>query len=284
MSTKIYNLSQNSNPIPGPSFYYKRDKEGKTIGRHTFTVVRGALGLGGVQARFKKGTPITALDTTLSAFFSHLLVVDHESQDLPGGYSEVTVNCEGFTEDGEFETDREVSYSSQTQAVEKSILLNPRYLKDVPLPQDRQAFRDMLNGYAHGEVRGARNEEGLPTEVGVVDMRTDSETSVLTDQTVIRWWVLIFEKNLLTYEEPAFEWRKETTNAGGLTEAQLGALGKRESNPPGDAPHPPLPEGADAGDYSWFKTTASDIRGESSASTEETWQWGYWPALAYADA
>ena len=54
MSTKIYNLSQNSNPIPGPNFYYARDKDGKSTGRHTFTVVRGALGLGGIQARFKK--------------------------------------------------------------------------------------------------------------------------------------------------------------------------------------------------------------------------------------
>jgi hypothetical protein len=278
MSSKIYGLSAGQ-LIPGPNFTFSRDNEGKMTGSHTFTSLRGALSGAATQARFAKGTPITSLDTTLPAFFSVLKVDSFESQDLPGGYCEIRVQLTGYTETGEFGFDREINYSSQTSLVEKSMLEHPKYLSDVGEAQDRAAFTAMYNGFAEAKNLGIRNSEGVPVSMDVYSV-TDNELKLATITTLpaMEWFHHIFELGYRTYEYPAFEWRKSTANAGGLTSGEINAVGKRDSNPAGNPPHPSSPTGRQ---YTWLKISASDDRGESSASTEEVWQWGDWPSKIY---
>jgi hypothetical protein len=115
----------------------------------------------------------------------------------------------------------------------------------------------------------------------VDDADDENILTTITDAAVIEWYMEIFEKGNRSYEAAAFEWRKSTANIGGLTTAQVFAIGKRDHTPPGSPPQPPTPTGQDSLDWTYLKTGAQYDLGENSSSTDETWTWGYWPQKAY---
>lgn len=284
MSSVVFNLTYSSPPIAGPAFMFNRDKDGKVTGSHRFTALKGYLATPGGQSRFKKGTPITALDSSLPASLNYLVVNSVESQVIPGGYEEITTQLQGYTEEGEFEFDREASYSFQCNLIQRSILENPKYLKAVEQKQDRAAFTALYDDKAF--VREiVRNPLGVPTSLQIVNSADDEDIlATLTDENVLKWYVEIFEDGTRTYEATCPEWRKTTANIGGLSESQIEAHGKRDSSPPGDPPTPPVPASLGGSDWTWLKSGASDERGPNNASTDECWSWGRWPELVYEDA
>lgn len=274
MSTRIFNLAITSSPVPGPSFFYSRDSEGKMTGRHTFTAVKGSMQMPANQSRFAKGTPVTALDPSISSTLSFMTLEDFEVQTIPGGYEEISANFSGYSEGGDFEFDREITYSSNNTLVESSIMKHPRLIEELTL-QERSGFAKLLDGTWYAEETIT---DGNLTSVAVNDPIADAVEFTITGEDALAWYKLIFIEKFETYWTRAFDWNKSTANAGGISNAELAELGKIDSNPPGSAPEPPAQTG-----FTWLKMSASDVRGESSASTEESWQWGYWPTRIYSD-
>lgn len=271
MSTQIFNLSTTSPPLPGPRFMWSRDEKGLCTGRHTFTLVKGAMELPVQQARFKKGTPITDLDPSIGAILSFLTVETFDVDTIAGGYEEVTVSIKGYSESGDFEFDREVSYHSNNTLTEKSILENPKYLAEVTSHDTRDCFSKVYNGHAIAKTTFSGGEL---SSIFFYDTLGNSLMAI-TDEASLKWYRLIFIEDNRTFMAPTFEWVKSTTNAGGLSDAELAKLGKID-DPPGGPPSPPNSEG-----YAWLKSGANDARGESSANTEETWSWGKYPEDIY---
>ena len=278
MSTRIFGMGSGSSPVPGPNFFWRRDTDGKCTGRHTFTGIRGTMGTASGQSLFKKGVKITTLDPTLPPGLGFLEVDEFESQDLPGGFCEITVTLTGYTEEGEFEFDREITYSSSCSLAERSMLENPNFLREVTHRSDREKFTKLYNGAATGRVR--YNEDGTIVDIEIIDVAADARLGTWTDAVTKKWYDIIFVKNRRTFDSPVYEWVKTTANAGGLSDSELDKLGQRDNSPPGNPPSPPRPEGTGQ-DYSWLKTVAADTRSSNSASTHEAWEWRDCPEDIY---
>lgn len=274
MSTKIFNLTITSAPIPGPNFFYSRDTEGKMTGRHTFTAVKGSMQMPSNQSRFAKGTPVTTLDTSIISTMAFMTLDDWEADTVAGGFEEITANFSGYSESGDFEFDREVSYSSNNSLVERSILENPNYLREVISTETRDCFARVYNG--HGTATPSFSD-GDVSNVFFYDI-LGNQLLAITDEDSLKWYRLIFIEDNRTFMAPTYEWTRSAVNEGGLSNADLAKLGKIDSDPPGGPPEPP----DDGEDYTWVKTGANEVRGENTANTEETWTWAKWPEAIYA--
>jgi hypothetical protein len=265
MSARINGLTAASF-IPGPDLYLARDTEGKTTATRSFTCLSSAVGSAAIQARLKKGTPITFLCTDLPPEFAPLLVDESASQDAPGGFTTINVTFKGYVEEGEFGFDREINYSIRGTTFRRPIQEHPTFIKDMEEQDDaiKGGLVAILTGDAYAVlgstgsrkiIRITPNEEIVGSGAWVSNEANDA------------WWDIIAVKGLRDYDAASLEWTRSTANASGLSDADIAQLAKSDT-PPGGPPEPDE-EGW------WQMVDLSDERSSNSSSNSITWRFVY---------
>ena len=262
MSARIHGLNQTSF-IPGPDLYLARDAEGKTTATRSFTCLSSSVGIPLIQAKLKKGTPITLLCTDIPPEFASLLVDSSSSQDAPGGMTTVSVNFTGYVDEGEFESDREITYSLRGVTQMRPIWQHPRFIKAF---EDEQAMKMGLVKVCLGEAYAEGATED-PNKWRVYQIPTDEAvfSAWVSSADRDKWWQSIIVDGDREYDSPTYEWTRATSNAGGLSNDDLAPLGKKD-DPPGDPPEPAGQEGY------WKLSDLSDERTSGQSSNTLTWR------------
>lgn len=266
MSAQVRGFTTSS-LIPGPSLTLSRDAEGKTTVTRDFSALQGALANPIIQSRVAKGTAITSLCSDIPADFQHLEVDSFESRDNPGGITTISITFTGYSEDGEFSFDREVTYSLRGVIVKRPIHLHPNFIAQIDALTSRaELVRNALSGIVLGthfalgdepsnyEVRSVANQQAL-IETGIWPDEEDANA----------WWDLIVKKGWREYDSPAMEWTRSATNAGGLGNTDIATLGKKD-DPPGS---PPTPDGITGW---WQMADLGDERSSNQSSNSLTWR------------
>lgn len=262
MSAQIRGLTSLS-LVPGPSLVLSRDAEGKTTVTRDFSALQGALTQPSIQSKVAKGTAITTLCSDIPSDFQHLVVDSFESRDNPGGITTISITFTGYSETGEFGFDREITYSARGVISKRPIHLHPKFISDLesqPTVREGLAGVVLATHFAFGdtpslyEIRNVANQRAL-IESGSFPVSTETEA----------WWDLIVKEGWREYDAPSIEWTKSGTNAGGLSNADIAKLGKKDS-PPGS---PPEPSGVTGW---WQMADLSDDRSSNQSSYSMTWR------------
>lgn len=262
MSSKVFGLTTFS-LIPGPDAYYSRDAEGKSTARRTFTALKNGLANTSIQSKLAKGTPITDLCPDAPPDFAHLTVEGYEWQDNPGGMSTVSISFAGYSSEGEFGFDREITYAARGVTVSKPIYEHPDFVAafaDEVLMGNALVQICLDQAYPEGQTEDSANWRvySLPAEEELFSAWVSSEERDL-------WWNTIVVKGRREYEAPTLEWTRSTTNAAGLTDSDIANLGLSDS-PPGNPPNPD-------GEGWWRLADLSDERSSNQSSNSLTWRW-----------
>ena len=253
---------------PRDDFEAWQDPTGKWRGRQSFTMLSDVYeqqNAGGTI--FYKGRPITELCPNMPVENVYLVIDYHRRSDLGGGWIQVSCELLGFNEFEFTTTERETVYTLTGTRLERSILEHPVFKFEVQLKADIQVFAE---AYKTGRWIEADVQTGSVTSPPAEIILTDSTSyatgsHTITDADTVLWWIIIFRNGIRTYFEPTLEWSKETSNKGGLTDAELAKLGMLDA-PPGN---PPTPED---GKYNWMKVAISETRQAGATSTSEVWQ------------
>lgn len=265
MSANIFGFTSTT-LAPGPDLFLSRDSEGKTTATREFTCLKSALSSAYIQSLFVKGTPITSLCSDLPAAYAALQVDSHSSRDEPGGFSKVSINFSGYSEEGDFQFDREITYSIRGTTFRRPIQEHPVFIADMESQDDsiRGGLVAILTGDAYPVlgstgsrkiVRITPNEEIVGSGGWVSNEANDA------------WWDIIAVKGLRDYDAASLEWTRSTANAAGLTDDDIANLAKSD-NPPGG---PPTPE-----EEGWWQMVdLSDERSSNASSNSITWRFVY---------
>jgi len=272
MSAQIRGLTVTS-LVPGPTLSLTRDAEGKTTATRDFSTVKDALAQPSIQAKLAKGTPITTLCSDIPIDFQHLQVDSFDSRDAPGGITTITVSFAGYSSDGEFGFDREITYSIRGTTFRRPILEHPVFISDMEDANIaiRRGLVAILTGDAYAPVtatavgnysilRISPIEEIIGTGGWISNAANDA------------WWDIIVKKGLKEYDAASLEWTRSTANAAGLTNADIANLAKSDV-PPGDPPEPEE-EGW------WQMIDLSDERTSNASSNSITWRFVYGEKIA----
>lgn len=250
--------------IPGPKLFVAKDEKGVWTGRLTFTCQKFKLMLAANQLLLAKGTPITSLYSDAEDY-SFLQVRDWDSEDQPGGLSEVTVNFVGTNyigdDDGSFDNEDSVSYSRSDSYKDESIWNNPKLIADLTSAQ-----RELLKQTVAGEVRLVGGSFLYWSNDGYAGSYSES---------MAEWYESIVVQNQLTYRQPVSEWTKTSTGRGFLPSAIAERMGTRET--PDGNPEPPK-------DQVWILSGATEnipVLGTGVNSYSLTWTSGNFNNIAY---
>ena len=262
MSARIHGLTSLS-LIPGPDLFLSRDKDGITTATRSFTCLQSAVSTPLIQAKIKKGVAITVLCSDIPADFAALTVESHSAQDAPGGMSTITITFAGYVEGGEFSYDREITYSLRGVTQLKPIWQHPDFITAFSSYQYLKAALIKIclgEAYSEGGTEASTNWRvyQIPTDDPMFSAWTGSTERDL-------WWNSIVVDGDREYESPTYEWTRSTSNAGGLSAADLAPLGK-EDTPPGG---PPEPDGVTGW---WRLADLGDERTEGQSSNSLTWR------------
>jgi hypothetical protein len=261
MSAQVRGINSGS-LIPAPNFLIAKDAEGKYTASRDFSALKGSS----VTWAISKGTPISSLCTDLPPEFSFLQVESFESRDAPGGITVVSVNFTGSPEDDEFGFDREITYSIRGTTFRRPILEHPTFIEDMEGANDtiRSGFVAILSGEAYAKGTSASNYQIIritPNEEIV------GSGGWIENETNTAWWDIIVKKGLKDYDAASLEWTKSTSNAAGLTNADIAKLAKSDE-PPGGPPTPEEPGW-------WQMVDLSDERSSNQSSNSVTWRYVY---------
>lgn len=270
MSSQVFGLTTSS-LVPGPTLVISRDAEGKTTGTREFSTLKGALANPVIQAKLAKGVRITTLCPDVPADYAYLEIDSFESRDAPGGITTITVTFTGYSEDGEFGFDREITYSARGTTFRRPILEHPTFIADMEEAADeiREGFVAILSGEAYGKGTSASNYQIIRFTPNEEIIGTGGYVSNDTNNA---WWDIIVKKGLKDYDAASFEWTRSATNAAGLTDEDIAKLAKADE-PPGD---PPTPE-----EEGWWQLMdLSDERSSNQSSNTLTWRYVYGEKIA----
>lgn len=243
----------------------RRDEEGKTTATRTFTIRAKDKQNAPIQAAFSRGATITSISSDLGAYWNFLELETHEMADQPGGMCFVYCTFVGYTESGDFDFDRETTYSLRGVLTERPIIEHPNYLaevKDNGLDAEHAAIVGLYKGDAYVEDPEATN----PT----VRLRANDVVVItsMTDADALKWYTKIEIDGRRTYKAPTYEWTKAKANAGGLQSSDLADFG-RKTTPDGNPPEP-------AGETGWWLyADLSEERSSNASSYSQTWQWQF---------
>lgn len=262
MSAKIHGLTDFS-LVPAPTLTIGRDAEGKQTASRDFSATKGALQRPAIQAKVAKGVAITTLCSDIPSDFQHLVVDSFESRDNPGGITTISINFAGYSDSGEFGFDREITYSARGVISKRPIHLHPNFIADL---ESEPTVREGLAGIVNATHFGFGDSPGLYQIRQVADQRAliaegDFPVTAVTEA----WWDRIVKQGWREYDAPSMEWTKSGTNAGGLSNADIAKLGKKDT-PPGS---PPEPSGVDGW---WQLADLSDDRSSNQSSYSLTWR------------
>lgn len=262
MSAKIHGLTLFS-LVPGPTLVVSRDAKGKQTATRDFSAVEGALSRPAIQAKVAKGTPITALCSDIPADYAHLVVDSFESRDNPGGITTISITFTGYSDEGEFGFDREITYSLRGVISKRPIHLHPKFISDL---ESEPTVREGLAGIVNATHFGFGDSPGLYQIRQVADQRAlIAEGDFPVNADTEAWWDRIVKQGWREYDAPSMEWTKSATNAGGLSASDISKLGKKDT-PPGSPPEPSGVEGW------WQLADLGDERSSNQSSNSLTWR------------
>lgn len=262
MSAKIHGLTSFS-LIPAPDLFIARDKEGVTTATRSFTCLKSAVATVAIQSKIKKGTPITSLCSDVPPGFSALLIESNSSQDVPGGLASITIAFAGFVDEGEFEGEREITYSLRGVTQLRPIYTHPEFIEafdGFDYLKNAMVQICLATAYAEGmaETSGQWRVYQIPTDDPLF---SGWDASAERDA----WWRSIVIDGDREFEAPTYEWTRTTANAGGLSGSDIQTLG-RSDEPPGS---PPEPDGVTGW---WRLADLSDERTEGQSNNSLTWR------------
>lgn len=265
MSARIHGFTSTT-LAPGPDLFLSRDPDGKTTAQREFTCLKTALSSPFIQSRLAKGIKITTLCSDIPVSFQHLEIDSHSSRDEPGGFTRVTINFTGYTEEGEFGLDREVNYSIRGTTFRRPIQEHPTFIADME--EQDNSIRAGLVGILTGEAYPVLGAVGSRKIVRI----TPNENIVgsggwVSNEANDAWWDIIAVKGLRDYDAASLEWTRSTANAAGLTDEDIAQLAKSD-DPPGDPPTPEEPGW-------WQMVDLSDERSSNASSNSITWRFVY---------
>ncbi len=263
MSARIHGLTASS-LVPGPDLYLSRDAEGKSTGSRSFTCLKSAVQTAAIQSKIKKGLAITTLCSDLPPEFASLVIESSASRDAPGGITAIDITFAGYVEEGEFSFDREVTYSLRGVTQMRPIWQHPKFIKAFEgFEPEKTALVKICLGEAYAE-----NAAGDSGQWRAYQIPTDEPlfSAWVSDEERDKWWVSITVDGDREYEAPTHEWTRATSNAGGLSGADIGALGRKDTPPGG----PPEPDGVEEG--WWRLADLGDERSSGQSSNTLTWR------------
>ena len=265
MSATIHGLTDIS-LIPGPDLFLARDADGLTTASREFTCLKSAVRGPYILSRIKKGTPITELCSDIPAEFSHLEVDSHSIRDEPGGFSKVSIEFKGYSEEGEFSFDRERNYSLRGTTFRRPILEHPTFISDMKAANAviRDSFVSLLSEKAYAKGTGPSNYQVIRNQPNEEIVGTGGW---INNATNVAWWDIIVKKGLRDYDAASLEWTLSTANAGGLSDTEIERLAKSDT-PPGNPPTPDEPGW-------WQMMDLSDERSSNASSNSVTWRFVY---------
>ena len=269
MSAQVRGINSGS-LIPAPNFLIAKDAEGKYTASRDFSALKGSS----VTWVISKGTPISSLCTDLPPEFSFLQVESFESRDAPGGITVVSVNFTGSPEDDEFGFDREITYSIRGTTFRRPILEHPTFIADFEAltgeeAKMRQGFVAILSGEAYAKGTSPANYQMVRIQPEEAIIGTGA---YIENPTNDAWWDIIVNKGLKDYDAASLEWTKSTSNAAGLTSADIAKLAKSD-DPPGGPPTPEEPGW-------WQMVDLSDERSSNQSSNSITWRYVFGVKIA----
>lgn len=261
MSARIHGFT-NTTLAPGPDLFLSRDPDGKTTAQREFTCLKTALPSPFIQSRLAKGIKITTLCSDIPVSFQHLEIDSHSSRDEPGGFTRVTINFTGYTEEGEFGFDREINYSLRGSLAERPIIEHPNYIREMRDEEVQESNHKGIVGLYHGRAFVVDMTANDPE---IRDTQSQASIVTITDATARKWYKKIHVDGIRTYLAPSYEWTRSTANAGGLANADIARFGLKD-DPPGD---PPTPEGVTGW---WQMVDLDDSRSSNASSNSITWR------------
>jgi len=243
---------------PGPDFSAGCDETGKWTGSQTFTCRKFDFSGAAIQSKLVRGTPVTTIYPDLSNEWSFLTVQNARHEHQPGGMTKVLVDYGGIAaESFEFGDEKtEVSYSLNANLTEKDLMSHPTLIKDTS-GNEIKAMAALIAGTAR--IDPFPKKSGAIT---IIDNNTGLDIETLYTDTAIKWYKLIFEKGIKTYQASAVEWSKTANTKEGISGEDLSALGYI-SEPDGDPPSFTT--------RNWLFNGASENRTKSGINTVKTW-------------
>ena len=249
---------------PAPDFRASRDASGLWTASQTFAMPHDTWE-NTAYLEFTRGTPITDLFPELNSKWNFLELEEADVQSIPGGIHEVFCTFNGFDE-AEFPGDeREVTYFLTGTLQERSMLLHPLYVREVPeeIKADGAIISQAYEGLWAGDDR---LEDDDIRQRNIYHVPTDGRETTLTNSNTVKWWRLIIDRGVRTYKAPTLQWTCETANKGGLDEDDVESLGLVDGDPPGEPPQP------FEGDFEWIKISLDDTRAKNSSANSQTWE------------
>ena len=243
---------------PGPDFSAGCDETGKWTGSQTFTCRKFDFSCSAIQSKLVRGTPVTVIYPDLGDEWSFLTVQAARHEHQPGGITKVLVDYGGVAaESFEFADEKiEVSYSLNANLTEKDLMSHPTLIKDAS-GNEIPAMAALIAGTAR--IDPFPKTSGAIT---IIDNNTGLEIETLYTDTAIKWYKLIFEKGIKTYQVSAVEWTKTANTKEGISNedlSQLGYISQPDGNPPSFTTR------------NWLFNGASENRTKSGINTVKTW-------------
>lgn len=247
--------------IPGPDFRTSVDAEGKWTGSQTFRISSNQAAQA-LQTFVRKGQSANVLNPEIGTAFDFLFVDTVESQDVPGGITEISVSYVGRSQWSEFADDSESTYSLAASMAEIDIIYHPKV--QALDPAELASIVALFHGKAICKNTG--NATGPYVVVSNDLAERDMQDIETTDGKL--WFRKIFQKGIRTYQAPSFEWTWNASNQGGLPSATIAKLGYIDSSVRGNPPTPPTVD--------WLMIGATESRtfggAEATSSFSITWQ------------
>ena len=268
MSAQVRGINSGS-LIPAPNFLIAKDAEGKYTASRDFSALKGSS----VTWAISKGTPISSLCTDLPPEFSFLQVDSFESRDAPGGITVVSVSFAGSPEDDEFGFDREITYSIRGTTFRRPITEHPTFIKDMEATDEsiKRGLIGILTGDAYAPVTATSTSNYSIIRISPIE-EIIGTGGWISNANNNAWWDIIVKKGLKDYDAASLEWTKSTSNAAGLTSADIAKLAKSDE-PPGGPPTPEEPGW-------WQMVDLSDERSSNQSSNSVTWRYVYGVKIA----
>lgn len=252
--------------VPGPRLIVKKDANGIWTGVLTFTCAKFQLMTVENQGKLTKGTLLSTLYPE-AGDAGFLQLMDWDSEDQPGGYTEVTVNFAGSNLEDPFDEDDgvNVSFTRNDATKEESIFKHPRYIAETT-PDGKIGIKACYDKIAY-------NDAGTGTIKLIANKQYLASLSTEDDE----WYQTIIVEGFDTYLKPTSEWTKSSTGIGTIPSGITERMGKRET--PEGNPNPP------AGD-SWILSGATEslqVKGDGVNAYSLTWTSGYFPSKIFTD-
>lgn len=263
--SRTYGLST-QDIFPQPGFTATQSDKGGWIGQHTFAIRREAWDNIQIRQLFKNGTPITAIDQSLSSFFSFMTVAVVQVTGEEGDFIIVSVQISGGQsgqfgsgEDGGLSETSLPRYKLTCGLQESSLSLHPKWedLED----DSKDALGALLNGDINFSPKNGKY--GTYDENGNFwsdDYAGKSFPDPSGDELE---FAKIIARGQTTYFHPAITWTESTQGNSNLTQAQLNKIGKI-SDPRGNPPEP-------SGTRDWMLTSAFQEQTGDLITTELEW-------------